>query len=129
MRLAGLAPGIRVGQIGAQPIPNPFHLALEIFVQGHLPEPRLPAKLQHPQGTVVGTVPEIRVQVAEKPARARLPAPPEVKGDFTKRLEDLRQGGNNVESVNGLHGMTFVYNCAPGGGLAPYEIRIATQAD
>src|SRR5262245_47398543 len=66
-------------------------------------EPRLLAELKHAQRVVIGLVPELRIEMAEKRPRLGLPGPPQIEDHGPEWFERRGQSRNDVEGVNRLH--------------------------
>ena len=66
-------------------------------------ETRLSGHLQHPHRIVICSVPKIVVEMAEKPARGRLPRPPEIESDLSQWFERRRQGRDYIINLEGRH--------------------------
>jgi hypothetical protein len=89
------------------------HFPLEILVCGDLLKPGLLGELEHPEGTVVGPMPEIGIQMPEKTPGIGLPSPPQVERYFTKGLKGFRKLRNNVEGMYRQHLCPFGYSWRP----------------
>ena len=61
-------------------------------------------------------MPQLGIEMAEKPPRVGLPTPPEVECNFAERFQSVRKRWNNVERVYGLHEQTLYENSVPRGG-------------
>jgi hypothetical protein len=79
------------------------HLAQKIVILRDLVKPRLLAELEHAQRIVIGPIPELRVEVAEKRARLGLPRPPQIEDHGPEWFERGGQSRNDVEGMNRLH--------------------------
>jgi hypothetical protein len=53
-------------------------------------KPGLLGELEHPEGTVVGPMPEVGIQMPEKTPGIGLPSPPQVERYFTEGLKGFR---------------------------------------
>ena len=101
---AGLAVGVLAREIMAEGIVNFFQFAQEIFVLRDFDQPRLARKLKHADRIVVGPIPELGIEMPEKPARRRLPSPPQIEDHLAQRLEFRRQSGNYIINLIIGHG-------------------------
>ena len=68
------------------------------------PRPAGPgAKLEHPDRIVIGPIPKLGIEMAEKPARRWLPGPPKIENHLTERFELRGQIWNDVISLDVRH--------------------------
>ena len=95
--------GILTGEIISESIVDLLQLPKKGFVLGKFFEPRLPRELQHAYRIMIGPVPQIRIEMAEKPAGRRLPRPPEVEGHFPKRFQHRGKGGDYIINLKCRH--------------------------
>src|SRR6266702_1282808 len=93
---SGFSISVLAREIISESIMDLLQLAKKGFVLSEFFEPRLPRELQHAHRIMVGPVPQIGIEVAEKPASQRLPRPPEVKGHFPKRFQRRGKSGDYV---------------------------------
>ncbi len=104
---AGFPVSVRAGEITAVGLVDLFQFAKKILVLRDLDEPRLPGKLEHPDGIVVRLIPQCRIEMAKETARGGFPGPPEVEDHFPERLERRREGRDHVIRVVGGHWRSF----------------------
>src|SRR5690606_5476582 len=69
----------------------------EVLVLGRMLEDRLIDAAQEQLGVVIGAQPERLVEPAEQPARRRIPAEPEVRGDLLEAPDRLGQARVNLQ--------------------------------
>ena len=91
-------------EITAKSLVHFLEVAQETLVLGHIEKARLRAQLKHPDGVVIGPIPQFGIEVTEDSPGGRLPGPPEVEDYFPERLELSREGGDHVISLKGRHG-------------------------
>src|SRR5205085_5702460 len=84
---AGLSVSVLTDEIISESIVDLLQFSQERFVLGELFQARLSRKLQHSYRIVIRSIPQIGIEMTEKPARRRLPRPPKVEGHFPKWLQ------------------------------------------
>src|SRR5436190_5755251 len=89
---------------------NLLELAHKIFVLRQLFQPGLPRKLQHAHGVVIGSVPQLRIEMPEESARRRLPCPPKIKTHLPQRLQRRRENGSDIVSLKSWHTNRWMKN-------------------
>src|SRR2546423_569231 len=77
-------------EIISESIVDLFQFTKERFVLGEFFQARLSRELQHPHRIVIRSIPQIWIEMTEKPSRQRLPGPPKVEAHFPKRLQRSR---------------------------------------
>src|SRR5712671_3907836 len=95
--------GILAGEIISESIVDLLQLPKKGFVLGEFFQSRLARELEHTDGIVIGPVPQIGIEMTEKPAGRRLPGPPKVESDFPKRLQRRRKGRDYVINLKRRH--------------------------
>ena len=103
-RGAGFPVGVFPREITAKGIVNVFQFAQETFVVRDFDETGLARKLKHPDGVVIGPIPKLGIEMPEKPARGRLPGPPQIEDHLAQRLECRGQSGNYIINLVVGHG-------------------------
>src|SRR5438105_234053 len=90
--------GILASEIISESIVDLLQFSKKGFVLGELFQTRLARELEHAHRIVIGSVPKIGIEMAEKPAGRGLPSPPEVEGYFPKRFQ--RRGKRRDYVIN-----------------------------
>src|SRR5882724_840203 len=103
--------GIVSAEILLEGFKNLLELAHKIFVLRQLFQPRLPRKLEHTHGVVIGAVPQLRVEMPEESTRGGLPCPPKIETHLPQRLQRSRQDGSHIVSLKSRH--AFERYCTP----------------
>src|SRR5919204_4606988 len=100
----GFAVGVLSAHVLLECVENLLQLAQKSFVLRQFLQPRLARKLEHPYGIVICPVPQVGIEMAEKPSCGRLPRPPEIKAHLAQRLERRGQRRRDVIGLESRHG-------------------------
>src|SRR5205807_10203920 len=100
---AGFSISILTREIISERVVDLLQFPKKRFVLGKFFKPRLPGELEHAHRIMMGPVPPIGIEVAEKPAGRRLPRPPEIECDFPKRFQGRGKGGDYIINLKRRH--------------------------
>src|ERR1700730_10673184 len=90
-------------EIISEDIVDLFQFPEKNFVLRELFQTRLPRELEHSDRIVIGPVPQIGIEMSEKPAGRRLPRPPKIERHFPKRLERRRKSRDYIINLKRRH--------------------------
>src|SRR5712692_9211631 len=91
-------------QIISEGVMHLLELTQKSFVLSQFFQAGLPRKLQHPDGIMIGAVPQIRIEMSKEAARGWLPCPPKIKSHLTQRFERRGQSRDYVINLKRGHG-------------------------
>src|ERR1044072_8778513 len=74
---------------------------------------------------MICSVPKLRVQMTEQPARGWLPRPPQVEAHLAQRLKSWRQDGSDVIGVESRHGSS----CSQLGARSQASSKVANNKE
>src|SRR5271165_1212491 len=95
LRRAGPKFSVRIGasQVRFEFLIHGHHLADVIVIVCKFEQAGLARELQHSNGIMVRSVPELHIEMPKKPARVGFPRPPEIVSEFAERFEAFGQSG------------------------------------
>src|SRR5215471_1143515 len=88
---AGFSVRVPTSEIFLKVIENLLELAHKILVLCKFFQPRLPRKLQHSHGIMIGATPKLEIEFPKQSARGWLPSPPKIETHLPQWLQRRRQ--------------------------------------